>query len=229
MSEIEYIIAVYCAVFKCEEYNAEICLSDFKNLIDMLPEQEQQALRYRYHDKMSYEDIQQRLCDEEDAHQIIDKVCQQLYSLAKQYCVSVSKLKDELYCVQQCLQEKDKTIEEKDTLIETLYNEIARLLNGKSVSTETLYKLYGAKIEIKNMGFTGRVSNALIRAGIHTQNDLFEINNFNEFTRISNIGRIGILQIIKKMQEYGHFEWVNNAISNTKGSLKEFLKGEIDE
>ena len=86
--------------------------------------------------------------------------------------------------------------------------------------------MFSVKIQIQRWSDiqANKTLNALKNAQILSCLDLLTFESFDEILSIQRIGTASIREIIVKMLELGHHEWVYETMRNTTASLRDNLQ-----
>jgi len=71
------------------------------------------------------------------------------------------------------------------------------------------------KTEIEKIGFSTRVYNVLVQAGLHKIESLLALNNLDEVMNLRNCGKVMRSEIITKMRKYSYSAWADKMETTT--------------
>lgn len=210
MSDVEYAIQIYCAVFGQDGDVGDIYFRGVFDALASLSDRYQLALRCRFRENKSYAQVGKNLnVSGACARQIVLNVLHKLRK--KKQKMSVSSIMEKCDILQ-------KRLEEQEFDYRKLYNQLSKLFRGESIDERLRENLERQQIKIKDLGLSGYITNALARANIVDCEALLFVD-YDELKKIRSIGRGSLCTITNKMSEYGFVEWadkINKAIQRKR-------------
>ena len=198
IDDIEYAIEIYRAVFKQSADINDIYFQGVFDALANLPNRSRLALWFRYHEKQTHAQIGENLgISGSRVGQIILSTLFALRHIQDQ--LRVSLIVDKYSTLKKCL-------EEKETAYGELYDQMVRLFNGEAIDEHLQKYLKSQQIKIEDLGLTGHITNALVRADIVNFADLLSAD-YNKLRKIRSIGYGSIIKIANRMHALGYTEW----------------------
>ena len=221
MTDNEYASRIYCAALEKED-DGDIYVRGVLDMIGTLTEREQLALEYRYRNELTYIQTGRMLggvCGER-ARQIIQRALRKLRQPSRLGQMRISAIVEKNNTLQKLLKEKINLINEKNAVIEKLSSQTGYIAEEEVRRDESDIQ----KNKIEDIDFSTRTYNALKKAGIHDYDTLLAFSCFDDIMRIPNFGKITILEIARRMRDYGYTAWVDWATAMTSKGLRTFLQ-----
>ena len=221
MTNNEYASRIYCAALKKED-DGDIYVRGVLDMIGTLTEREQLALECRYRNGLTYKQVGKEIggVGIERARQILVKALRKLRQPSRVRRMCVSAILEKNNTLRKQLQEKSDLIDEKNAVIDDLYKQVENILKGRAVSQEVQYGFGEREPKIADIDFSMRTFHALMKAGIYDCEQLLAFHCVDDIIRIPNIGKVSILEIARKMREYGYIAWTERAAARTSMPLR---------
>ena len=198
MTDIEYAVTIYCAALKEESDLGDAYLQGVLNTLATLPEKQQTALRLRFREGKSYNQVGQLMgVSGACSRQMVLKALHNLQTKRRGMCVS--------YILETC-SGLQKRLAEQKAAYGKLYEQLGKLFRGEPIDEALQKRLERQQMKINGLDLPGRVTNALARMGIEDCDALLSVS-CDELKKIHCIGAMSIYQITCKMYELGFTEW----------------------
>ena len=206
MNDNESASTMYCLIFHMDTDNGDAYAHGILSAIKTLDEREQRALEYYYRHKKTFEQIGQLLggIKREAARQVVYKALQKLRHPSKTRNMSVSAI----------VKYHKSQLDNANATITELYNVIDRFAQGIQNDKEIPAVEVSNRMSIIEIGFSSRVSNHLLEAGINTVEALLSLSSLGRLLEKRNFGKKSFDEIIMIMRERGYCEWADRMVQN---------------
>jgi len=206
MTDHEYAGKIYNLIFYVTSDNGDAYTRGILDALMSLSIREQTALECYYRYGNTYEQAGRIIGDikGEAARRMINKALMKLRHPSK----------SRNYSVKLILDERDKRIDSLKKEVDGLYDQIERLTKGLPLDREIQFKIDERKAGIGSLGFSSRINNHLLDAGINTVESLIAIDSFDVLMEKRNFGKKSRLEIIQKMRQLGYNEWADKMDSD---------------
>ncbi len=227
MTDFEYAVHIYRAVFPAEKDIGDIYLQGVLDTLDALPVRQLFALQYRFREGKSYAQVGKILgVTDVRVRQIILQTLQKLRK--KQHKMCVSQVLEKCDALQKRLAEQkaaydalQKHLEEQKAAYDALYEQTSRLFRGDCIDQNLQERLERQQIKIKDFGLSVHITNALAGAGIVDCEALLH-TGYKELIKIRSIGSASLYRITRKMYEFGFTEWADGVRKEVQGRPDNF-------
>ena len=200
MTDREFAVRIFCKTFNVDGTDqSDIYVAGVLDAVRSLPEREQFALEYHYHNGLTLDQTGQELGGLRTVQvaSLIQKAIQRLRQEPRKQMMRISSMILS-YTIQ--IQEKEWEIQKLTKTIEELHKDI------KKLQAEN-------RLPISTLNLSMRTNNALRRAGIRNCEELSSLT-WTQLYRIRNIGDISRKEIIDKMSQYGYRKWADQIQSS---------------
>ncbi|MCL2662812.1 MAG: hypothetical protein FWE83_05700 [Oscillospiraceae bacterium] len=201
MTDNEYAAKVYCSVFCTADDNGDTYTRGVLDMLGMLCSREQTALDCYIRQGKTFKQTATALGDiaGESARRIVYKALSKLRHPSKLKNLSVKLL----------LEDRDKKLIEAAHEIDELYDQIGLLASGTPVIPKIQSALESRKKSIVEIGFSSRVYNHLLDAGINTVEALLALDSLDILTHRRSFGKASKHEIVQKMRQSEYTQWAD--------------------
>jgi hypothetical protein len=201
MTDNEYASRIYCSVFRVSEDGGDTYSRGVLDTLGTLSNREQIALDCYIRHGNTFKQIGTVLngISGESARRIVHKAFSKLRHPSKIKEMSVKLL----------LEDRNKKLTAAGIEIDELYDQIRRLTSGAHVSLKIQSALDFRKKSIIEIGFSSRVYNHLLDAGINTVEALLALDSLDILAKRRSFGKTSKFEIVRKMRQNGYSEWAD--------------------
>jgi len=201
MTDNDYASIVYCRVFNAEKDDGDSYTRGILDAIGTLSPQEQKALESYYRDGNSYKLTGQIIGDisGDAARRIVQKALVKLRHPTRLKRMSVKSM----------ITERDEIIAEVTEILDDLCIQFDRFVKKAIITGEVQKVIDSQKNSICDIGFSSRVHNHLIDAGINTIEDLLALDTLDMLMKRRNFGDSSKQEIIQKMRQHNYVHWAD--------------------
>jgi hypothetical protein len=201
MTDNEYASKIYCFVFGTTDDNGDTYTRGVLDTLCKLSNLEQVALESYLRHGRSFKQVGDSLGDltSDSARRILQRVLLKLRHPSKLNNMSVKLL----------LEERDRQLAVAALKADELYNQIDELTSGAPINQKTQSALDSRKKSIDEIGFSSRVYNHLLDAGINTVDALLALESLDILIQRKGFGALSILEIVQKMRQNEYTEWAD--------------------
>jgi hypothetical protein len=201
MTDNEYAIKIYCSVFCKSDDGGDTYTRGLLDMLGTLSTREQATLDLYIRCGFTYKQIGVALggITGESARRIVQKSLSKLRHPSKLKMMSVRLL----------LEERDKSLASALTEINELYNQIELITTDTPLKPKIQAALDYRKKSIAEIGFSSRVYNHLLSAGINTVESLLALDSLDILAQRRNFGKLSKLEIVQKMRDNEYTQWAD--------------------
>jgi hypothetical protein len=201
MIDNEYASKIYCSVFSTTDDDGDTYIRGVLDVLGTLGAREQFALDCYIRHGNTFKQIGAALdgITGESARRIVHKALSKLRHPSKMKQMSVRLL----------LEDRDKKLNAAACEIDELYDQIGLLKSGAPLNPKIQSALDYRKKNIGEIGFSSRVYNHLLDAGINTVEALLALDSLDTLTQRRSFGKASKLEIVQKMRQNEYTEWAD--------------------
>jgi len=201
MTDNEYASKIYCTVFCTTDDGGDTYTRGVLGMLSTLDKREQIALECYIRRGNTFKQTGTALdgINGESARRIVHKALLKLRHPSKLKNMSVKLL----------LENRDKKLSAAAAEIDELYDQIRLLHTGTPVNPKIQSALDFRKKSIIEIGFSSRVYNHLLDAGINTVEALLALDSLDVLSQRRNFGKASELEILQKMRNNEYTEWAD--------------------
>jgi len=201
MTDNEYASKIYCSVFCITDDGGDTYTRGVLDALAALSKREQFALVCYIRHGYSFKQTGAALggLTGESARGVIYKALLKLRHPSKLKKLSVKLL----------LADRDKKLTAAAGEIDELYDQLGLLISGAPVNPKTKSAMDLRKKSIVEIGFSSRVYNHLLDAGINTVDALLELDSLDILTQRRSFGKASKLEILQKMRVNEYTVWAD--------------------
>jgi len=200
MTDNDYAALIYRQVFHVESDGGDAYTRGILDAISTLDEREQITLEYYYRNGKPFGEIGKDIgVSGQTSRRIVFKALLKLRHPSRSRNMSVSVIVERL---------DNQLCVALDT-VTGLCDAIERLIRGDPIDPKIRSMLDSQKMSVCKAGFSVRVNNHLLGAGISTVEALLELDTLDVLMARRNFGMKSRDEIISKMRELGYSEWAD--------------------
>jgi hypothetical protein len=201
MTDNEYVSKVYCSVFCTTDDGGDTYTRGVLDVLSTLSNREQIALDCFFRLGNSFKQIGATLngITGQSARRIVYKALSKLRHPTRMKNMSVRRL----------LEDKDKKLTAAAAEIAGLYDQLGLIALDTPLNRSIQSALDSRKKSIIEIGFSSRVYNHLLDAGINTVEALLALDSLDILEQRRNFGKISRLEVVQKMRLNQYSEWAD--------------------
>jgi DNA-directed RNA polymerase alpha subunit len=111
--------------------------------------------------------------------------------------------------VKRLLEDREQKLAVAGIEIDELYEQIDALTLNSPINPKIRYKVDFRKKSISEIGFSSRVYNHLLNAGISTIESLLTLDSLDILAQRRSFGKASKLEIVQKMRQNEYVEWAD--------------------
>jgi len=201
MTDSEYASKIYCSVFCTTDDGGDTYTRGVFDALATLSNREQVALDCYFRNGNTFKQIGLALngISDESARSIVYKALTKLRHPSKIIEMSVKRL----------LEDRGNKLTAACVEIDELYDQIELLTSGAPVNPKVQSTLDLRKKSIVEIGFSSRVYNHLLDAGINTVETLLALDSLDILMQKRSFGKSSKIEILHKMRQNDYAQWAD--------------------
>jgi len=201
MTDSEYASKIYCSVFCIKDDEGDTYTRGVLDMLATLSNREQIALDCYFRHGNTFKQIGLALngISDESARSIVYKALTKLRHPSKIIEMSVKRL----------LEDRGNKLTAACVEIDELYDQIELLTSGAPVNPKVQSTLDLRKKSIVEIGFSSRVYNHLLDAGINTVETLLALDSLDILMQKRSFGKSSKIEILHKMRQNDYAQWAD--------------------